>query len=124
MSYLIQQMISTLSNKVLRLQNVKSDNDESGGGWYEDIYYAMFLYSDFSFKYVVETFRSVSGGGLSMPYQNREEYFGNWKITYENFTTYITFTFEDYSQQKYETQNLGTGLQKMGEHTWNRYVIS
>ena len=124
MSYLIQQMISTLSNKVLRLQNVKSDNDYSGGGWYEDISYAMFLYSDFSFKYVVETFRSVSGGGLSMPYQNREEYFGNWKITYENFTTYITFTFEDYSQQKYETQNLGTGLQKMGEHTWNRYVIS
>ena len=32
MSYLIQQMITTLSNKVLRLQNVKSDNDYSGGG--------------------------------------------------------------------------------------------
>ena len=124
MSYLIQQMITTLSNKVLRLQNVKSDNDYSGGGWYEDISYSMFLYSDFSFKYVVETFRSVSGGGLSMPYQNREEHFGNWKITYENFTTYITFTFEDYSQQKYETQNLGTGLQKMGENIWNRYLIT
>ncbi|WP_130734898.1 hypothetical protein [Flavobacterium sp. J27] len=124
MSYQIQQMISTLSNKVLRLQKVNSDRDYSGGGWYEDISHAMFLYSDFSFNYVIETFRSVTGGGLSMPYQNREEYRGHWKITYENFTTYITFTFEDYSQQKYETQNLGTGLQKMGEHTWNRYLIS
>lgn len=123
MDSLISGMVTTLSNKVLKLERANSDRDYSGGGWYEEISHAMYLYSDRSFRYKIESFRSVTGGGLSLPSQSREEYFGTWKVTYEDFKTYLIFTFEDNSQQVFETENLGTGLQRLNDQTWNRYLI-
>jgi hypothetical protein len=72
MDYQIHQMISILTDKVLRLERVNSDRDYAGGGWYDEVSHAVFLYSDMSFRYVIKTCRSVSGGGLSMPYENKE----------------------------------------------------
>jgi hypothetical protein len=123
MDYQIQKMISILTDKVLRLERVNSDRDYAGGGWYDEASYAVYLYSDMSFRYVIKTFRSVSGGGLSMPYENKEEYIGAWSVVNENFKIYLILTFENYTQQKYETENLGQGLQRLGGQTWNRYLI-
>jgi hypothetical protein len=123
MDYIVSNMVNTLSDKVLKFERVNSDRDYSGGGWFDEVSHAIYLYSDMSFRYVINTFRSVSGGGLSLPYQNKEEYIGLWKITYQDFKTYLVFTFDDGSQQKYETQNLGTGLQRLNDQTWNRYLI-
>jgi hypothetical protein len=123
MDYLIKNMINTLSDKVLKLERVNSDRDYSGGGWYDEVMHAMYLYSDMSFRYRIESFRSVSGGGLSLPHESKEEYLGTWTVTYENFKTYLIFTFEDNSQQKYETENLGPGMQKLDSQTWSRYLI-
>jgi hypothetical protein len=121
MSVFIQNMTITLSDKILKLEKVNSDRDYSGGSWYDDVVHAMYLYSDMTFRYKIESFRSVSVAGYSLPQQHENEYFGVWKITYEDFKTYLVFTFEDNSQQKYETENLGTGLQRLGEQIWNRY---
>ncbi|WP_343698063.1 hypothetical protein [Flavobacterium sp.] len=124
MSYLVNQMINTLSNKVLRLERANSDRDYSGGGWYEEIKYAIYLYSDFSALYVKESFRSVSGGGLSLPSQSSQRDNGNWDVCEENGKIYLEVIFDDGSRQKLETENLGTGIQKLGDHIWNRYLIS
>lgn len=123
MDYQIHRMISILTDKVLRLERVNSDRDYNGGGWYDEVSHAVFLYSDMSFRYVISTFRSVSGGGLSMPYENKEEYLGVWSVVNENFKIYLILTFENYTQQKYETENLGQGLQRLGGQTWNRYLM-
>lgn len=123
MDYIITGMVNTLSNKVLKLERANSDRDYSGGGWYDEVSHAMYLYSDMTFRYKIESFRSVSGGGLSLPYHNKEEYLGFWSVTYENFKTYLIFTFEDNSQQKFETENLGIGLQRLDSQTWNRYLM-
>lgn len=121
MSAFIQNMTDILSDKILKLERVNSDRDYSGGSWYDDVVHAMYLYADMTFRYKIESYRSVSVAGYSLPQQNESEYLGTWKITYENFKTYLVFTFEDNSQQKYETENLGVGLQKLGEQVWNRY---
>lgn len=38
----VNQMIATLSNRVLRFEKANSDRDYSGGGWYEETKYALF----------------------------------------------------------------------------------
>jgi hypothetical protein len=124
MSFLVDQMINALSNKVLRLEKANSDRDYSGGGWYEEIKYAIFLYSDFSAVYIKESFRSASSGGLYIPNQSSQKDIGNWNICEEFGKIYLEVIFDDNSRQKLETQNLGPGLQKLGDHVWNRYLIS
>ncbi|KRD10416.1 hypothetical protein ASE21_11980 [Flavobacterium sp. Root901] len=124
MSYLVNQMINTLSNKVLRIERANSDRDYSGGGWYEEIKYAIYLYSDFSAIYLKESFRSVSGGGLSLPHQSSQKEIGNWNVCEENGKIYLEIIFNNNSRQKLETENLGTGIQKLGDQIWNRYLIS
>lgn len=124
MSALINQMINSLSNRVLRLEKVNSDRDYSGGGWYEEMKYAIFLYSDFTSVYVLESFSSVSGGGLYLPNQNTQKHSGTWNICQENGKLYLELIFDDNSRQKLETENLGYGIQKLGDQVWNRYLIS
>ena len=124
MSALINQMINSLSNRVLRLEKVNSDRDYSGGGWYEEMKYAIFLYSDFTSVYVLESFSSVSGGGLYLPNQNTQKHSGTWNICQENGKLYLELVFDDNSRQKLETENLGYGIQKLGDQVWNRYLIS
>ncbi|MEO8535717.1 MAG: hypothetical protein ABI441_18310 [Flavobacterium sp.] len=124
MSYLTHQMVSTLSNKVLKLERANSDRDYSGGGWYEEIKYTIFLYADFSAIYILDSFRSVSGGGLSLPSMNTQKEYGKWNVIEENGKLYLEIIFDDNSSQKLETVNLGPGLQKLGDQVWNRYLIS
>ncbi|KRB53685.1 hypothetical protein [Flavobacterium sp. Root186] len=124
MSYLVNQMVNTLSNKVLRLERANSDRDYSGGGWYEEIKYAIYLYSDFSAVYLKESFRSVSGGGLYAPSESSQKETGRWNVSEEYGRIYLEIIFDDNSRQKLETENLGTGIQKLGDQIWNRYLIS
>jgi hypothetical protein len=124
MSYLVNQMVNTLSNKVLRLERANSDRDYSGGGWYEEIKYAIYLYSDFSAVYFKESFRSVSGGGLYAPSESSQKDTGRWNVSEEYGRIYLEIIFDDNSRQKLETENLGTGIQKLGDQIWNRYLIS
>lgn len=124
MSYLVNQMIQSLSNKVLRLEKANSDRDYSGGGWYEEVKYEIYLYADFTAVYIKESFSSVSGGGLYLPNQSSDKEYGNWNVLEENGKVYLEMIFDDNSRQKLETQNLGTGIQKLGDQIWNRYLIS
>lgn len=124
MSALVNQMINSLSNRVLRLEKANSDRDYSGGGWYEEMKYAIFLYSDFTSVYVLESFSSVSGGGLYLPNQNTQKHSGTWNICEENGKLYLELIFDDNSRQRLETENLGYGIQKLGDQVWNRYLIS
>lgn len=124
MSILANQMINSLSNRVLRFEKANSDRDHSGGGWYEEMKYAIFLYPDFSSVYILESFSSVSGGGLYLPNQNTQKYYGTWKVCEENGKLYLELIFDDNSSQKLETENLGHGIQKLGDQVWNRYLIS
>lgn len=121
MSYLAQQMIEVLSNKKLKKERVNSDRDYSGGGWFDEKTESLFLCSDKSFAFVVESFSSVSSGGFSMPSQSRNEYFGSWDVTEENGVFYLWLFHQDGSQEKLQTRNLGTGLQELNYQTWNRY---
>ncbi|WP_143395020.1 hypothetical protein [Flavobacterium lindanitolerans] len=120
----VNQMIATLSNRVLRFEKANSDRDYSGGGWYEETKYALFLYPDFTVLYILESFSSVSGGGLYLPNKNTQEYKGTWNVCEENQKICLHLTFEDNSSQKIETENLGYGIQKLGNQVWNRYLIS
>ncbi|QSW89182.1 MULTISPECIES: hypothetical protein [Flavobacterium] len=124
MSYLVNQMIQSLSNKVLRLEKANSDRDYSGGGWYQEVKYEIYLYADFTAVYIKESFSSVSGGGLYLPNQSSDKEYGNWNVLEENGKVYLEMIFDDNSRQKLETQNLGTGIQKLGDQIWNRYLIS
>lgn len=124
MSYLVNQMIQSLSNKVLRLEKANSDRDYSGGGWYQEVKYEIYLYADFTAVYIKESFSSVSGGGLYLPNQSSDKEYGNWNVLEENGKVYLEMVFDDNSRQKLETQNLGTGIQKLGDQIWNRYLIS
>lgn len=117
-------MINSLSNKVLKLEKAKSDRDYSGGGWYEEEKYQIYLYSDFSAVYIKESFRSVSGGGLYLPNQSSQKEYGKWNIVEESGRLFLEMIFDDNSSAKLETQNLGTGIQKLGDQIWNRYLIS
>lgn len=120
----INQMINTLSNRVLRFEKANSDRDYSGGGWYEEQKYAIFLYPDFTSVYILESFSSVSGGGLYLPNQNTQKYDGRWNVCEENEKLYLELIFDDNSSQKLETENLGYGIQKLGDQVWKRYLIS
>lgn len=124
MSYLVNQMINSLSNKVLRQESAKSDRDYSGGGWYEEIKHAIYLYSDFSAMYTKESFRSISAGGLYAPNQSSEKQIGTWSISEENGKVYLEMIFEDNFRHKLETKDLGTGVQEVCGEIWKRYVIS
>jgi len=124
MSYLVNQMINSLSNKVLKLEKAKSDRDYSGGGWYEEEKYEIYLYPDFSAIYIKEYFSSVSGGGLYLPNQSSQKEYVKWNIIEESGRLFLELIFDDNSKTKLETENLGTGIQKLGDHVWNRYLIS
>ena len=121
MSYLAEQMIEVLSNKKLKKQNVNSDRDYSGGGWFDEKTETLYLCSDKSFAFIIESFSSVSTGGLYLPSQSRNEYYGYWDVLEENFITYLLLFYQDGSQEKLQTRNLGTGLQELNYQTWNRY---
>lgn len=121
MSYLAQQMIGVLSDRKLKKERVSSDRDYSGGGWFDERTESLFLCSDKSFAFIVESFSRVSSGGFSMPSQSRNEYFGSWDVTEENGTLYLWLFHQDGSQEKLQTRNLGTGLQELNYQTWNRY---
>lgn len=121
MSYLVQQMIGVLSGKKLKKEHVNSDRDYSGGGWFDEKTESLFLCSDKSFAFIIESFSSVSSGGFSMPSQSRNEYFGNWDVIEEDYTLYLILLYQDGSQEKIQTKNLGTGLQQLNYQTWNRY---
>lgn len=123
MSYLAQQMIGVLSHKKLKKERVNSDRDYSGGGWFDEKTESIFLCSDKSFAFIIESFSSVSSGGFSMPSQSRNEYFGTWDVIEENGTLYLMLFYQDGSQEKLQTKNLGTGLQQLNYQTWNRYLI-
>lgn len=120
----INRMINILSNRVLRLEKADSDKDYSSGGWYEEQKYAIFLYPDFSSVYILESFSNVSGGGLYLPNQNTQKYNGKWNVCEEDQKLYLELIFDDNSSQKLETENLGYGIQKLGDQVWNRYLIS
>lgn len=123
MSYLAQQMIGILSDRKLKKERVSSDRDYSGGGWFDERTESLFLCSDKSFAFIVESFSSVSSGGFSMPSQSRNEYFGSWDVTEENGILYLLLFHQDGSQEKLQTRNLGTGLQELNYQTWHRYLI-
>lgn len=117
-------MINSLSNKVLKFEKANSDRDYSGGGWYEEEKYQIYLYADFSAVYIRESFRSVSGGGLYLPNQSSTKEYGKWNICEENGKLFLEMIFDDNSKAKLETENLGTSIQKLGDHIWNMYWIS
>jgi hypothetical protein len=123
MSYLAQQMIGILSDRKLKKERVSSDRDYSGGGWFDEKTESLFLCSDKSFAFIVESFSSVSSGGFSLPSQSRNEYFGSWDVTEENGILYLLLFHQDGSQEKLQTRNLGTGLQELNYQTWHRYLI-
>lgn len=123
MSGFIQNMIVTLSDKILKLERINSDSDYSGGSWYDEVVHSVYLYSDMTFRYEIESVKTISEGMPSLPQQEGNEYSGVWEITCEDFKIYLTFLFEDNTRQRYETENLGTGLQRLGEQIWNRYKM-
>lgn len=123
MSYLAQQMIGILSDRKLKKERVSSDRDYSGGGWFDEKTESLFLCSDKSFAFIVESFSSVSSGGFSLPSQSRNEYFGSWDVTEDNGILYLLLFHQDGSQEKLQTRNLGTGLQELNYQTWHRYLI-
>lgn len=123
MSYLAQQMIGVLSDRKLKRERVNSDRDYSGGGWFDEKTESLFLCSDKSFAFIIESFSSVSSGGFSMPSQSRKEYFGSWDVIDEDGILYLILIYQDGSQEKLQTRNLGTGLQQLNYQTWNRYLM-
>ncbi len=124
MDYLITKMIDTLSDKKLVHEAVNSDRDYSGGGWYSDVKVSIFLYHDKTFKYLKQSFSSVSGGGLFLPNESNEVDYGSWDIEYFNFITYLVLKYNNGTEKHYETENLGVGLQRIGNQTWNRYRLA
>jgi hypothetical protein len=123
MTYLAQQMIGILSDRKLKKESVNSDRDYSGGGWFDEKTESLFLCSDKSFAFIIESFSSVSSGGFSMPSQSRNEYFGSWDVIEENDVLYLLLLHQDGSQEKLQTRNLGAGLQQLNNQTWHRYLI-
>lgn len=123
MENLILEMTNLLTNKKLVYENVESDRDYSGGGWYSDVKFCLTLYDDKSFEAKKETFTSVTGGGLSLPRESREVKYGYWNIQYEFPNLYLVLKYENGEQEFLETKSLGAGLQRVGNKTWNRYRL-
>lgn len=119
----VLEMISILSDKKLKRENVNSDRDYSGGGWFDEKTESLFLWSDRNFTFVIESFSSVSSGGFSLPSQSRKEYFGTWNVIEENFTLYLILTYQNGAQEKIQSRNLGRGLHELEYKTWNRYTM-
>ena len=119
----VLEMIDILSNKKLIREKVNSDRDYSGGGWFDEKKETLFLCSDKSFAFVIESFSSVSSGGFSLPSQSRNEYFGTWNIIEEDFTLFLMLRYQDGSLEKIQTRSLGRGLQELNYITWNRYLM-
>ncbi len=123
MENVVLEMTNLLTNKKLVYENVESDRDYSGGGWYSDIKFCLTLYGDKSFEAKKETFTSITGGGLSLPRESREVKYGYWNIQYEFPNLYLVLKYENGEQEFLETKSLGTGLQRVGNKTWNRYRL-
>ncbi len=123
MENLVLEMTNLLSNKKLVYENVESDRDYSGGGWYSDIKCSLTLYDNKSFEAKKQIFSSVTGGGLSLPRESNEVKYGYWKIQYEFPNLYLVLHYENGEEEFLETKSLGVGLQRVGQKTWNRYRL-
>lgn len=123
MSYGTDKMIAVLSNKILRKESIDSDRDYSGGGYFSEIRHSRYLYADMTFRYDIETHSGLSSGGLYLPNQSSKEYFGVWDVIVDNYKYLLVFTYDNYSTEKFETENLGTGLQRLNNETWNRFLM-
>jgi hypothetical protein len=123
MSNQVQEMISVLSDRKLQKQTINSDRDYSGGGWFDEKTKTIILCSDTSFAYIIQSFVSVTGGGMSLPSQSKNEYFGTWSVIEENGILYLILKYEDGSQEKLQTRNLGFGSQEINYEAWGRYLI-
>jgi hypothetical protein len=123
MSNEVQEVIKILSDRKLQKQTINSDRDYSGGGWFDEKTKTIILCSDNSFAYIVQSFVSVTGGSMSLPSQSRNEYFGTWSVTLENGTLYLILNYQDGSQEKLQTRNLGFGSQEINYEAWGRFLI-
>ena len=123
MSYHVQQMFEVLSDRKLKKQEVHSDRDYDGGGWFDEKTTSLYLYSDKSFALIIESFTSVSSGGFSIPSQSKNEHYGSWDIIEEYNFLYLILFYQDGSQEKLQTKNLGTGLHELNYQIWHRYLI-
>lgn len=123
MEHLINEMTDLLTNKKLVYENVESDRDYSGGGWYSDVKFCLILYGDKSFEAKKESFTSVTGGGLSLPRESNEVKYGYWKIQYQFPNLYLVLQYQNGEEEFLETRSLGVGLQRVGNKTWNRYRL-
>lgn len=116
-------MIEVLSNKKLKKQKVNSDRDYSGGGWFDEKTETLYLSSNKTFAFIIESFSSVSSGGMYLPSHGRSEHYGYWDVIEENFTTYLLLFHQDGSQEKLQSKNLGRGLHELNHQAWNRYIM-
>ncbi|GAB4402321.1 MAG: hypothetical protein OHK0039_00180 [Bacteroidia bacterium] len=120
-SYRASLLEQHLLDKVLRYTRNASDSDYSGGGWFEEVNYALYLHRDKSFYYRIETFRNIRGGGFSLPQEHLRELGGRWEVRWEAPAIKLVLYVNDGRVLSWATEDAGNGLQRMDEMLWNRY---
>jgi hypothetical protein len=108
-----------LSGKVLR----RSENQgDTGYFWEKSV--AIFLYDDSSFRYIDRRSGSVSGGGLSRPFDKEVVAEGRWTVETRGFAFHLVLEQGGVEAMSWRSENRGVSLHYLDDEAWDRYLIA
>jgi hypothetical protein len=113
----------TLRGKVLRDESNARDSDYSGGGWFEEKRLSIHLFADMRFRWERYVFRSIRGGGMSMPSERRDRREGTWDVRVRNDVAELILTADGEEFARWRTRDAGTGMQELNGRVWKRYQM-
>jgi hypothetical protein len=106
-----------LMGKILERSENQTDT-----GFYWEMSRVLHLRSDLSFRYVVRTASSVSGGGLSMPSAKEEVLEGRWTVEMRGSSTYLVLKRNGVEILSWRSENRGPNLHFLDGEAWERYT--
>lgn len=109
--------------QVLMGKVLKRSENQADTGYYWEKTRSLYLYDDLSFRFVIHTMSSVSGGGLSMPSENQEVAEGRWTVEIRGFSPYLVLKQDGAEVLSWKSENGGQGLHYLDGEAWDRYRI-
>jgi hypothetical protein len=120
---ILENLSRLLADKVLKRTVSNVGGGTSGVFSWSEKKLALFLYSNGTYRFETTEFRSVSGGGYSIPSESKRAFEGTWLVEIIEDKPALVIRQDETIINWWHAENGGAGIQYLNGVRWGRYAL-
>lgn len=120
---MLERLTQLLEGKVLRRTDSNVGGGVSGVFSSSQKKRALSLFANGTFRFDTTEFRSVSGGGYSIPSEEKRSFEGTWLVEMVEDKPALVIRQEETIIKWWRIEDGGPGVQYLDGERWDRYII-